>query len=172
MFNALIKILLFLVGSLVLLGVSANAEATTVNRTILQLATGVCDANNPANDPNLRRLPNGLKNASAGSVSVVCSQWGDDNTASFMAYAVVWFKNEKAAGATVNCTLSAGTPFYGQTAITKSVYVAGGAEGSVTWDFNDYGFSSNMQWVNLQCSLPAGWSMRDIYFSYAEEVGA
>jgi hypothetical protein len=154
-----------------LAGAASTATAATGSRFIWQLAPGVCGANNPANDVSLRRLPTGLKNASTGPVSVVCSMWGDDNNAVPMSVAYVYIKNEKTVGANMTCTMSAGTPYYGQVAITKTIYIAAGATSNFDWDGSDYGFSADIQWFNLQCSLPAGWSMRELQFGYSEDIG-
>jgi hypothetical protein len=155
-----------------LLGAATAAPAATADRSIVQLAAGICAANNPANEPSLRRLPSGLKNATTSNVSVVCAQWGDDDTAAAMASATIGFKNEKTSGYSVTCTLSAGTPLHGQVASTKSLYLAGGATGAITWTTADYGTGPDMQWLNAQCSLPGGWKMQEVGFAYAEDVDA
>jgi hypothetical protein len=155
-----------------LAGVATDATAATVDRTIMQLAPGVCGANNPVNDPSLRRLPTGLKNATTVNVSVVCNMWGDDATAAVMGYVFVYFKNEKTTSSSVTCTLSAGVPVYGQTTSTKSMTLAAGAVNFLAWNSADYGTDVNTQWVNLQCSVPAGWSMRELGVVYSENVGS
>jgi hypothetical protein len=155
------------------LGLAAadTATAVTTTRTVGQLANGLCGANNPANDPNLRRLPTGLKNAGTTTVSVVCAQWADDTTAAVANSVVVYFKNDKTVGANVSCTLSMGVPYYGQVASTRSVYVAAGGTANILWDADQYGTNANQQWVNLQCSVPSAFTMREIFFSYDEDVG-
>jgi hypothetical protein len=170
--NSVVKNSLCLAVLVVLAGAQTEASAATVARSVMQLAPGVCGANNPANDVNLRRLPVGLKNAGTVSVSVVCSQWGDDNNSQAMGAAYIYFRTEKTTPATVTCTLSAGTPFYGQVASTKSLTLAGPTTGALVWTEADYGSSADTQWANIQCSVPAGWLMRELVFSYAENVGA
>jgi hypothetical protein len=161
-----------LVGAVGFAGTATDASAATVGRNIVQLAAGICDANNPVNDQYLRRLPSGVKNASTTNISVVCSLWGDDYTAAAMTGAGVYFKNEKTTAGTVTCTLQAGIPYYGQLARTKSLTIAAGGYDFIPWSTADYGTGTNMQWVNLQCSVPAGWNIREVYVLYNENVGA
>jgi hypothetical protein len=151
----------------------APSHATTSQRNIAQLGVGLCGANNPANNTSLRRLVTGLRNVSAGNVSVVCGQWGDDNVASGYANPVaVYFHNDRAAGYNVTCTLTMGVPNYGQVAYTRTSYIAAGASGSISWNGTDYGSQNlNAQWVNLQCSLPQSFTLQEVQFIYSEEVG-
>jgi hypothetical protein len=169
--NRKLKTTLCSIALAALASVATNASAVTSQRVIMQLGPGSCGANNPANDQYLRRLPTGLKNATTTNISVVCSLWADDPSPAAMSFVGVFFKNEKATGSTVNCTLSAGTPYYGQIASTKSLYVAAGGTSQINWNTSDYGSGTDTQWVNVQCSVPAGWSMRELSYFYEEEVG-
>jgi hypothetical protein len=159
------------VATLVAVLAPATVDAATTQRSILQMAPGLCGANNPANDPYLRRLTNGLKNGGTTTVSVVCSLWGDSTATSYASMAYVYFKNDKTTGVNVNCTLSMGRPRDAQTAITRSTYVAAGAVASTVWTNADYGNDANKQWVNLQCSLPSGVVIREIGADMHEEIG-
>jgi hypothetical protein len=150
---------------------STPASATLSTRSIMQQASGICGANNPANDVYLRRLPTGLKSAGASNISVVCSLWGDDGSTQAASAAWVYIKNEKAVGANVYCTLAMGVPEYSQVTVTRTVYVPAGATSAVFWDTTAYGTSIDKQWVNLQCALPPGWSMTEIGMTYDENVG-
>jgi hypothetical protein len=170
--NSSIRTSLTVAGVVLLAAGAATVSAATVSRTISQNAPGLCSANNPANQQYLRNLLGGLKNATTVSVSVVCSKVGDDQTVNAMNSAFVYFKNEKATSGTVTCTLAAGSPFYGQTNYTRSATIGGGGTGSIFWDTTDYGSSNHNQWVNIQCSLPAGWVMREVGSLFDENVGA
>ena len=152
--------------------VSGAAPAAVVTRDIVQLANGMCDANNPANEQYLRRLPTGLRNGGATPVSVVCSQWGDHYNAAAVKYVRVNFKNDKTVPTTVTCTLTMGTPMFGQVTSTKSEYAsAGGGEAAIVWNTEDYGTDATSQWVNLQCSLPQAVTMREVFFRFDQDVG-
>jgi hypothetical protein len=147
------------------------ASAATSNRAITQLATGICGANNPANDVYLRRLPTGLKNAGANNISVVCSLWGDDGTAQAATSMWVYFRNDKNVAGKVYCTLAMGVPEYSQVVVTGSIIVPAASSASFYYDTDDYGTSIDKQWVNLQCSLPPGYSMREVAMMYDEDIG-
>ena len=148
------------------------AAAASTQRFIVQLASGLCGANNPANDSSLRRLPSGLKNAGSSNVSVVCSQWGDDFATAPAYTAYVYFRNDRSGSYKVTCTLTMGTPNYSQVASTQTITIAAGATGHLQWTTADYGSDNNMQWVNLQCSVPPAFSMREVGFGFEQEIGA
>jgi hypothetical protein len=170
--NTAVKYSLCLTGLVLLAGATTDASAATVGRTLSQLAPGLCNANNPANQDYLRNLLTGLKNATTVNVSVVCSKIGNDQATSAMSSVFVYFKNEKATSGTVSCTLAAGSPYWGQTNYTKSMTLAAGASNYIGWTVADYGSSTHNQWVNVQCSLPPGWNMQEVGSIFQEEVGA
>jgi hypothetical protein len=147
------------------------SSAATVQRVIGQLANGLCGANNPANDPSLRRLLTGLRNVGTSNVSVVCSQWGDDYSTLAATSTVVYLRNDKATGANATCILAMGTPFHGQVTVTKTIYVAAGVAVPLSWTTVDYGTNVDMQFINLQCSLPPGFTMQEIGLQYDENIG-
>jgi hypothetical protein len=158
---------------LMLAAPSADAvDVLTQTRTVIQLATGLCGANNPANEPKLRRLPSGIRNTDPANVSVVCSQWGDDAAISGSSYVFVYFKNDKAVNYTIACTLTMGVPSYTTTVVTKSVIVTAGTDNFIGFSPSDYGSDTNAQWVNLQCSLPQAFTMREIGFNTEENIGS
>jgi hypothetical protein len=151
---------------------SSAAPAATVQRRIFQLAPGICGANNPANDSQLRRLANGLRNSGTSTISVVCTLWGDDGTVAAASAVQLYFGNNKATGATLACTLTMGLPLSSQTTSTKSQSVAGyGINALLEWNTGDYGTSGDAQWATLQCSLPPGITLNEISMTYLEDVG-
>jgi hypothetical protein len=152
---------------------ASPAPAATQTRYIIQLAPGVCGANNPANDVSLRRLPTGLKNAGTSTVSVVCTLWGDDGTAAAATNVRVFFSNGKPTAATITCTLHMGLPVTFQTTSTKSANVAGySSNNQLSWGTTDYGSDANAQWATLQCSLPPGFTLAEFNVNYEENVGS
>ena len=163
--------LLAAVAAVLLLAPAPGMGAASKTRTVMQLANGLCGANNPANDPKLRRLTSGLRNTDPANVSVVCSQWGDDATGSASSFVFVYFRNDKAVSASVSCTLTMGVPSYTTTTSTKSLSLAAGASNFIGWNTSDYGSDLNAQWVNLQCSVPQSFTMREIGFNIEEYVG-
>jgi hypothetical protein len=148
------------------------APAGTLPRTLIQVGPGACNANNPANDTNLRRYPTGLRNVGTSTVSVVCTQWGDAGNAAAASNVTVYFRNPKSTGTYVTCTLTMGTPQYTQTAVTKQVDLPGADGAVLTWTTDDYGTNNDKQWANLQCGLPAGMVLEEIQVVSAEEIGA
>ena len=163
---------LLLAGLVVLTGTAVDASAAYVDRVLSQLAPGLCAANNPANEQYLRYLLSGLRNAGTANVSVVCSKVGDDLTGASMTQAYVYLLNNKATEGTATCTLASGSPYYGQVSYTKTVTVAAGLEGAAVWTTSDYGTSADNQWVNIQCSLPPGWTMQEVGSAFAEYTQA
>jgi hypothetical protein len=161
----------FAVAALVALSGVAPASAAVVTRDIVQLANGMCDANNPANEQYLRRLPTGLRNGGANTVSVVCAQWGDRYNAAAAKYVRVDFKSDKSVPTTITCTLTMGTPLFGQVTSTKSEYLAAGGETAIVWNTEDYGVDPSAQWVNLQCGIPQAVSMREVFYRFDQDVG-
>jgi hypothetical protein len=151
---------------------SPLASATTAPRNIVQVGSGLCAANNPANNTSLRRLPQGLRNVGSVNVSVVCALWGDDATAAAASAVAVYLRNEKSEGTHVTCTLTMGTANYTQVATTKTTDLPGADGSQLEWGTADYGSNADKQWVNLQCSLPPGIVIEEVHMAYAEEVGS
>jgi hypothetical protein len=146
-------------------------QAAQQLRSVIQMAPGICGANNPANDTSLRRLSSGLRNTGTVTVSVVCTLWGDDSSPEAAVAANVYVRNDRASGANFTCTLTHGIPVYGQTTSTKTVYVAANSGGVLSWTPTDYGTGTNQQWVMVQCSLPQAMTIQEITSAYYEDVG-
>jgi hypothetical protein len=160
------------VAALVAAVASPPSSAMTATRNIVQVGSGLCAANNPTNNTSLRRLPQGLRNVGSVNVSVVCSLWGDDATAAAASAVAVYLRNEKTDGTHVTCTLTMGTPFYTQSASTKTTDLPGADGSQLEWSTADYGTDGDKQWVNLQCSLPPGIVIEEIHMAYAEDIGS
>jgi hypothetical protein len=138
---------------------SAGAATTSELR---QLAPGVCSANNPANDPALRLLPaSGLRNAGTQNVSVVCAVAGNAAAGNAITWIQVRVRNDRTADYPMTCTLWLGVPG-NNVASTQAATVSAGSDGQFFWDGTQYGNDALKQAVNLQCSLPQGFTLMDI----------
>jgi hypothetical protein len=49
--------------------------------------------------------------------------------------------------------------------------VGGNASSNLFWDETDFGTMADKQWVNLQCSLPQAFTLREIGYTYNEDIG-
>jgi hypothetical protein len=152
------------------LAAASTAGADTFERQMVQVASGTCGANNPANDASLRRLVTGLKNSGTTTVSVVCTLMADHNNVEAPSLVYIYARNDKAVGGNISCTLTQGIPSSGQSATTRSVYVSAGGTQVLQWTQADYTGSSAMAEPNLQCSLPAGWSLQEVGYFYYETI--
>jgi hypothetical protein len=153
--------------------VAPSAPAATAPRGIIQLAPGICGANNPANDAQLRRQSYGLRNVGTTTISVVCTLWGDDYTVAAATSVRLFASNGKATQASMSCTLHMGLPVNGQTTSTKVLTIPGyNSNSQLSWTTTDYGTSQDAQWVTLQCSLPPGFTIAEINMNYDENVGS
>jgi hypothetical protein len=148
----------------------ASVGAATQQRLVLTIGSGICSANNPANEPNLRYLTTGVKNAGSTTISMVCAEWGDRLAGAAPTSVYVIVANDRLSTVGVSCTLSQGTFAAGQVAVTKSVSIGAAAFETLTWTQSDYGASQNQQPLNLQCSLPPAGVLRDIGYYYDEPV--
>ena len=166
-----LKPLSLALATLVVALIPLTTTAVTQDRKILQVATGLCGSNNPVNDQYLRRLPSGIRNSGTVNISVVCSQWADENTVGPASQVFAYFRNDKAVAYNVTCTLSEGIPFYGQVTSTKTVSVPAAGSDFISWSTADYGSADKSKWTNLQCSLPQAFTIREIGMTYPENVG-
>ena len=160
-----------LVAGLLSLGAMSDAAAVSLPRTDMQISTGLCDAVSPAQDTSLRRNATGLQNVSSAFVLIGCSMQGDFNAATGLQATYAYFRNPTAANVTVRCTLSAGSQLLGFTTSTKSVVVAPGALGSISWGA-PADFAATQRFSNMSCYLPPSVIAGEIVTRYLENVGA
>ena len=152
-------------------GVATDAHAVALTRTDMQISTGLCDAVSPAQDTSLRRNATGIQNVSNTYVMIGCSMQGDFNSATGLLSTYAYFRNPTAANVTVRCTLSAGSQLLGFVNSSKSIVVAPGGLGAISWS-SPADFPAGNRFSNMSCYLPPSVVAGEIVTRYLENVGA
>jgi hypothetical protein len=153
------------------LGISVDASAAEVPRNMMGNAPGLCQAVSPANDDKLRSYAIRLSNVSSSNVQISCALISNEASANGITWVYIYFKNGAAVSRTIECTLAAGSQFFGVTYITKSMTLTPGQYSSLSWD-QYYDYNSLVKIAGLTCTLPPYTSAHEVGLSYSEYVGA
>lgn len=138
-----------LVASMAALPMAASAQQTEYH----QNAAGQCQGALPVYSTNLRARPTGVNNNGPQSAFISCSSLSNIANTSDI-YGVFIINNNTSGSATVNCTLAAGTSFFGVELSPKSQTFSAGGGGFIAWFAGtDYTATDSM---NVSCNLPVG----------------
>lgn len=134
---------------------SARAESQRIHYVA---ATAVCASPLPQYDATLRKRPLGITNEGTTPIFISCSVPTDfygDNTGT-----VNLVFTSFGAGATVNCTLVAGSRLGGTGSIAGSAVVAASGTSELIW--NNVNKGSPYGAYNFSCNLPPGIELNTI----------
>lgn len=130
-------------------------------------ASGRCQGALPSFEGALRKRPLALQNEGAAPAFVTCSFLSDQMNDSVVSFGL-YGRSVSGGEVTLTCTgvlgYDTGTPVYS----TKEVILdADGSQSSIYWDGADFGGDINPGVpVSLNCSLPSGAALNDMYFNY------
>lgn len=154
--------------SAIFLGVAAIAAPTTseaaTNRISYVGATNACDATDPANFTGLRFRTIGVYNASGASIQIACSVPALLNADNGTSEVSLFLHNFRATDVTINCTVSAGSRFYGVNNYPQGGTVA--ANTSIQRDYSSIDrVSTAYTHYNVTCILPPNTELSTIRVS-------
>lgn len=146
------------------------ADAAFKTRVLWHAASAVCDTTNPELDSSMRRKANEFRNIGTEPIAVACGTMTDTLVIDGgFSQLVVYLQNNRAGTASASCTINAGTAQDTLYTNKKTVSVALGSIGSLSWTPADYG--NTRKHATVSCALPVGWSIRDLAVTYEEYVG-
>ncbi len=155
-----------------LAGLASPAQAVSVTRNVLRMATLGCQSALPTFDTSIRKRPLALQNEGTADAFVTCGLEGTFLAAPLSTSVAVKLRNNTAASVDVSCTLTdAGPGLHNPTYFTKTVTLAANAVDV------DLGFTSADNGGNafiypaFSCALPPGIGIAATTQSYPEDVG-
>lgn len=154
-----------------LFAATLSAQAVDVTRQPMQTATGVCNGSLPSYEGALRKRPLGIANEGTSSAFISCATAGNELGLANDA-AGLYFTNNGAAPATVNCTFVDGVKFYSSQYRPKSVTLNPGQYAPIIWFPAEYQLTTFSRWANFNCTLPAGVEINEVVIRHPENVGA
>lgn len=146
-----------------------TAASTGFDRNFVYSASAFCTVNNPDLDTSVRRRPTELTNVGSTALVITCGTGTDAQLGSLPITTGVRLRNNNGSAGTGSCTLVAGSPFDAQTSAKKTIPLEAGQTGVTHFDSDEFG---SFKQYAFNCSLPAGWSILELWVYSVEEVGA
>ena len=141
----------------------AILPAWGAGKTIVHGAPGACDPSIPGN-PQFRFTAAALRNMGSTPALASCSLWIDTSVNGSTSFGGV-FHNPRAFHQTVTCKAQISTGGNGPRFVTKSVTVAPGKHGTLTWTGDDIAIGRVLfgGQSGFECSLPSGMTVENLF---------
>jgi hypothetical protein len=146
------KVICMMAGAL-LVGVSHQASALDLLSTTGTGAVGNCQAALPAYEGDVRKRPLALVNEGAAPVFVTCALAGEEVSLNVQSFATR-ISNASAAAVDVTCTAVVGDEAATAAYIPKTISLAPGTVGDLTWTGADVGGLLTSKSIAFNCQLP------------------
>lgn len=136
------------------IGLSPQADALDVLRTNGTGPVGNCQAALPAFEGQTRKRPLAVVNESTGTAFVTCAFTTEEVSLNVQGFSTR-VSNLSSVEATINCTAVVGDELQDVDYIAKSITLAPGADGTLSWNTLDNSGVLFVKSVALSCALPS-----------------
>ncbi|MGY0610834.1 hypothetical protein [Luteimonas sp. A501] len=137
-----------------LLGATQQAQALDLLTTTGTGPVGNCQAALPAFEGLIRKRPLAVVNESDAPAFVTCALANEEVSLNVMSFSTR-VSNGSAGPVTVTCTAVVGDELATASYIPKSITLASGAAGNLTWSGADAGGLLTSKSIALSCRLPS-----------------
>jgi hypothetical protein len=137
-----------------LLGVSQQAAALDLLSTTGTGPVGNCQAAMPVYEGQIRKRPLAIANESDKPAFVTCALSGEEVSLNVQSFSTR-LSNGSNVAVTVRCTAVVGDELANASYISKSLTLAPGAAGNLTWTGADAGGLLTSKSIAMSCELPS-----------------
>jgi len=162
--------------SALVLAVSASiatgeAQAVTLNRSLISNSAGICQAALPAFEGLIRKRPLAVQNEGTGSAFITCSFTSQTSPSAV----TVWFHSVDGAAHSISCTGISGYYSGGNQYVPKTVAVPAAGQSSIGWSGADFtggpAVIPGSGRFSAQCAVDPQVGIDDIQVNFSEDVG-
>lgn len=165
-----------LTSTIALLLMAPNAHAVTLERSVVQNATGACQAALPSFEGNIRKRLLVVSNDGTTTAVVTCSFASTDRGVGgqrSIDVVIMNLDNNTASPVNVTCTLADGYSNSSLAYLAKTLTLSANSKNNeYFWGASDNGGLNFFFTVNATCALPPGTAIGITFVYYDEDVGA